>query len=160
MSNPENDQKFLEFPEKLEFIGVGDVSLKTAHLASLLVIVSGLLISIFDFPNGLLVLGFFLLIVLGFEIFMIRRARSPVIITLFLRQDPVKAMQGTLDLGEINKGTIDPDMEGENELGFRPDPKKPLLVWEFRSKEEKGIAAKRLLMYLQRDPGDDPSQAS
>ncbi len=146
-----NEARLSEYPESVEFIGIGNASLKTVHIASLLVVTSGLVITIVDFPNGLLLLGAFLIIVFGFETFMIRRSRKSVTITLYLREDPVEAMEGLHSIGAIRSGTIDTEMDEPNELGFRPATDRDLLVWTFESENEKEIVAKRLLMYLQRD---------
>ena len=42
-------------------------------------------------------------------------------------------------------------MDNPNELGFRPSPKRNLLVWEFQSEDDARIVAKRLLEYLPKE---------
>jgi|GEM_PF-1615541 hypothetical protein len=146
-----DEGRFEEFPETVDFVGVGNPSMKSVHLISAFVLGVGALITFLDFPSGLLLLAIFIVIVLGFEMLILRRSTRPVKITLHLRKDPVEASQGMFSLGPITMGAINTDMESPNELGFRPAPGKEIRVWTFRTKEEAQIVAKRLLQYLKRD---------
>jgi hypothetical protein len=43
-------------------------------------------------------------------------------------------------------------------LGYRPAPKKDLIVWTFDSENDKQIATKRLLEYLPKDAVADETE--
>lgn len=121
------------------------------HVISFAVMVAGVLIAVNDYPAGLLLLIIFLVIVFGFELWMMRRSVKVLRITLYLRHSPVQAAEGSYRIGEIATGVIDTNMDRPNELGFRPAPKHRLLVWTFDSNHDAEIVAKRLLEYLPRD---------
>jgi hypothetical protein len=142
-----------EFPDVVNFVGVGNPSMKSAHLISIFVVAVGLLIAAVDYPIGLIVLVIFILIALGFEVFISKWSTRPVKVSLHLRKNPVEASQGMFSLGPITQGTIEINMEDPRELGYRPAQGKELLVWKFETIEDARTVAKRLLMYLQRDAG-------
>lgn len=145
------DPRLLQYPETVQFTGVSETSLKSTHVTSLAVVVAGVLIAINDFPAGLLLLVVFLLIVFGFEAWMMKKSVKRLRITLYLREDPVQAVEGSYRIGEVATGAIDTNMEEPNELGFRPAPKRRQLVWTFDSKHDAEVVAKRLLEYLPRE---------
>ena len=145
------DPHLLQYPETVQFTGVVETSLKSTHITSLAVIAAGILIAFNDYPAGLLLLIAFLVIVLGFELWMMRKSVKSIRITLYLRENPVQALEGSYRVGEIATGAIDTQMDYPNEIGFRPAPKRRLLIWTFDSKQDAEIVAKRLLEYLPRD---------
>ncbi len=145
------DPRLLQYPETVQFTGVSESSLKSTHVTSLAVVVAGVLIAINDFPAGLLLLVVFLLIVFGFEAWMMKKSVKRLRITLYLREDPVQAVEGSYRIGEVATGAIDTNMEEPNELGFRPAPKRRQLVWTFDSKQDAEVVATRLLEYLPRE---------
>ncbi len=146
-----SDSSLSNYPETVQFTGVVFSSLKQVHISAFLIALVGVLVTIQNPFVGLPLLFAFLLLILGVEAWMIRKSRKQIRITLYLRENPVQALQGMERIGEISSGSIDPDMDEPNELGFRPAPKRSLIVWKFDSKEDKEIAAKRLLEYLPRD---------
>ena len=149
MSEEEKNSRFSEFPEVVNFEGVGRASLKQIHLIALSVVALGLLFAVLAPPGGYILLIIFILIAAGYDMVFIRKSQRPVRLSLHLRTDPVEAMYEERRMGEIKSGTIVIDMENPDELGFRPAPNKDLLVWKFDSEENAKIVAKRLLMYLQ-----------
>ncbi len=151
------DSHLLQYPETVEFSGVVQSSLKTVHISSLAVIAAGILIAINDYPAGLLLLVVFLLIVLAFELWMIKKSVKKLRITLYLRENPVQAFEGRYQVGEIATGTIETQMDNPNELGFRAAPKRRLLTWTFDSRREAETVAKRLLEYLPKEEHSKPS---
>lgn len=140
-----------QYPEAVQFTGVMETSLKPVHFSSILLIIVGILVAISLYPTGLLLLVAFLVIVLLYESWMIRKSEREIRISLLLREDPVGAMQGSDRVGEISTGSIETEMEDPNKLGFRPAPDRELIVWTFDSKEDAQTVAKRLLEYLPRD---------
>jgi hypothetical protein len=140
-----------EYPEKVEFSGVGYTSLLQVHISAALIVLVGVIVAIVASPQGLFLLLAFLVIVLVIEMWMFRRSRKELRLALYLRENPVDAYQGTYKVGSIDHGSIDPEMENRDELGYRPAPKKDLIVWTFDSESDKRIVAKRLLEYLPRD---------
>lgn len=149
VSEEEKNSRFSEFPEVVNFEGVGRASLKQIHLIALSVVALGLLFAVLAPPGGYILLIIFILIAAGYDMVFIRKSQRPVRLSLHLRTDPVEAMYEERRMGEIKSGTIVIDMENPDELGFRPAPNKDLLVWKFDSEENAKIVAKRLLMYLQ-----------
>jgi hypothetical protein len=147
----EEEETRSEYPEKVEFSGVGYAPLLQVHISAGLIVLVGVIVAIVAPPQGLFLLLAFLVFVLLIEMWMFRRSRKELRLTLYLREDPVVAYQGIYRVGSIEHGSIDPDMENPNELGYRPAPKKDLIVWKFDSASDKQIAAKRLLEYLPRD---------
>jgi hypothetical protein len=145
------DPHLLEYPESVQFTGVSETSLKSVHVISVFFLAAGFLIALNTYPAGILLLLVFLLIVLGFEFWMGKKSIKTLRITLYLREDPVQAVEGKFRIGEIATGAIDTRMENPNELGFRPSPKHRQRVWTFDSKNDAEIVAKRLLEYLPRD---------
>jgi hypothetical protein len=147
-----------EYPESVEFSGIGYTSLLQVHISAAMIILVGVIIAVVAPPQGFFLLLAFLVIVLLVETWMFRRSRKELRLTLRLREDPVEAFQGTYKVGSIDHGSIDPEMENPNELGYRPAPKKNLIVWTFDSENDKQIVAKRLLEYLPRDAIEDHSK--
>ncbi|MHB8565599.1 MAG: hypothetical protein ACYC7D_04065 [Nitrososphaerales archaeon] len=139
-----------KYPEVIEFTGVGRASLKQIHLIALSLVILGLIFAYYA-PQGFILLIIFIVIAAGYDMVFIRKSQKPVKISLYLRTNPVEASYGEKKIGEITTGTIQTDMENPNELGYRPTPKKDLMVWKFDSPEDARIVAKRLLEYLQRD---------
>ena len=150
----DSDSGLSQYPEAVQFTGVMKTSLKPVHFSSLLLITVGILVAISLYPTGLLLLIAFLVLVLLYESWMIRKSEREIRISLLLREDPVAAMQGSNRIGEISTGLVETEMEYPNELGFRPSPNRELIVWTFDSKEDAQLAAKRLLEYLPRDKGN------
>ncbi len=150
----DSDGGLSQYPEVVQFTGVMKTSLKPVHFSSLLLIIVGILVAISLYPTGLLLLIAFLVLVLLYESWMIRKSEREIRISLLLREDPVGAMQGLDRVGEISTGFIETGMEYPNELGFRPSSNRELIVWTFDSKEDAQLAAKRLLEYLPRDKGN------
>ena len=147
-----NSKEFrTEYPEKLEFSGIGYTSLLQVHISAALIVLVGVIIAVVAPPQGLFLLLAFLVFVLLVEMWMFRRSRKELRLTLYLRENPVEAFQGTYKVGTIDHGSIDPEMDNPNELGYRPAPKKDLIVWTFDSESDKQIVVKRLLEYLPRD---------
>ena len=146
-----SDESPSEYPEKVEFSGIGYTSLLQVHISATLIVLVGVIIAVVAPPQGLFLLLAFLVFVLLVEMWMFRRSRKELRLTLYLRENPVEAFQGTYKVGTIDHGSIDPEMDNPNELGYRPVPKKDLIVWTFDSESDKQIVAKRLLEYLSRD---------
>ncbi len=144
----------LEYPETVQFEGVVYSSLKQVHISAFLIILVGALVAYANPLVGFPLLIIFLILVMAIEAWMIRKSRKQLRLTLHLREDPVEATQGSYKVGAISTGSIDPDMDNPNELGFRPEPKRSLFTWTFDSVEDKEIVAKRLLEYLPRDSAD------
>jgi hypothetical protein len=142
---------FSEYPDFVEFQGIGNVSLKQIHLIALSVVALGVVFAILAPPGGYIALAVFILIAAGYDMIFLRKSQKPVSVTLYLRKDPVEATYQDKKIGQISKGSIVTDMDKPNELGFRPDPKRGLLVWEFQSEEDANIVAKRLLEYLPKE---------
>jgi hypothetical protein len=151
----DDDTNKFTYPEKVEFSGIGYTSLLQVHISAALIILVGVIVAIVDSPQGLFLLLAFLVIVFLIEIWMIRRSRKELRLTLYLRENPVEAYQGTFKVGSIDHGSIDPEMDSPSELGYRPSPKKDLIIWTFDSEQDKQIAAKRLLEYLPLDDATD-----
>ena len=150
-SEDEDTDSFSEFPETIHFSGVGYTPLLQVHISSALIILVGVIIAIVAPPAGFILLLIFLVFVLLIEAWMFRRSPKKLRLTLHLREKPVEAYQGNYKVGTIAHGSIAPDMENPNELGYRPAPKKDLIVWTFDSESDKQAVAKRLLEYLSRD---------
>ena len=144
------DPHFNTYPETVAFTGVGHASLKTIHVIAIALVALGFVFAALS-PGGYIILGIFILIAAGYDIVFIRKSEKPVRLTLHLRVDPVQATMEEKLIGEIVSGSIETNMENPNELGYRPEPKKGLLVWTFDSESDARIAAKRLLEYLPRD---------
>jgi hypothetical protein len=143
-----SEKDFSQFPESVQFVGVGSASLLQIHLIALSVIVLGIIFAILAPPGGYFALAAFIVIGTGYDIIFIRKSQRPVRITLFLRTDPVEASLGENRIGEIKSGTLVLEMDKENELGYRATPNRGLAIWTFDSPEDAKIAAKRLLQYL------------
>jgi len=139
---------FSEYPEVVEFQGVGNISMKQIHLIALSLVCLGVAFAILAPPGGYIALFLFILIAAGYDLIFLRKSLKPVNISLYLRNDPVEATFKDKKLGQIKSGTIVVDMDDPKELGFRPAPNGKLLVWEFRSEDEAKMVAKRLLEYL------------
>lgn len=142
------DKDLASYPESVTFKGVGNISLRQIHLIALSVVVLGVVFAILAPPGGYIALLIFIAIAAGYDLVFIRKSQKQVEITLYLRKDPVEASYEERMLGPINKGVLVTDMESPSELGFRPAPNRKLMVWEFESREEANIVAKRLLEYL------------
>jgi len=142
------------YPETVEFSGIGNASLLQVHISAALIILVGIIIAIEVSPAGLFLLLVFLVLVLLIEAWMFRRSTKKLRIRLYLRENPVEAFSGNYRVGVIDHGTIEPGMDNLNELGYRPAPKKDLIVWTFDSAEDKEIAQRRLLEYLPKDDDD------
>ena len=142
---------FSEYPEVVEFQGVGNISLKHIHLIALSLVCLGVAFAILAPPGGYIALFLFILIAAGYDMIFLRKSQNPVNISLYLRNDPVEATYKDKKLGQIKNGTIVTDMDDPRELGFRPAPNRKLLVWEFRSEDDARIVAKRLLEYLPKE---------
>ncbi len=143
---PGNDLS--EFPESVEFEGIGNVSLLQIHLIALAVVALGVVFAVLAPPGGYIALVIFIIVALLYDLFFLRRSQRPVRVTLFLRTDPVQACFGENKIGEIKSGTLVTDMENENELGYRATPNRQLSVWVFDTPKDAKIAARRLLEYL------------
>lgn len=140
-----------EYPETVEFSGIGYTPLLQVHISAALIILVGVIVAVVAPPAGLILLLVFLVFVLLIEAWMFRRSPKKLRLTLHLRQNPVEAFQGDYKVGSIEHGSIEPEMENPNQLGYRPAPKKDLIVWTFDSENDKRIVEKRLLEYLSRD---------
>jgi hypothetical protein len=149
--NKSDDAQHSEYPETVEFSGVGYTSLLQVHISAALIAVVGVILAIEAPPEGLFALIAFLIFILGIEMWMFRRSQKKLRLTLYLWRRPVEAYQGDYRIGRIDHGAIETDMENLNDLGYRPAPKKNLIVWSFDSEHEKQVVAKRLLEYLPRD---------
>jgi hypothetical protein len=139
---------FSEFPEFVEFEGVGNSSLLQIHLIALAVVGLGIVFAILAPPGGYLALVIFIILGMLYDLFFIRRSQRPVRIKLFLRTDPVQASFGESKIGEIKSGTLVTEMERANELGYRAAPSRQLSVWIFDTPDDAKTVARRLSMYL------------
>lgn len=142
---------FSEYPEVIDFEGVGYVSLKHIHLIALSLVILGVVFSILAPPGGYIALAVFILLAAGYDLFFLKRSQKPVTVSLYLRKDPVEATLGDKKLGEIKSGAIITDMDDPKVLGFRPTPSSKIVVWEFQTEEDAKIVSKRLLEYLQKE---------
>jgi hypothetical protein len=142
---------FSEYPEVIEFQGIGDISLKQIHLIALSVVGLGVVLAALAPPGGYIALGLFILLAAGYDMIFLRKSQNPVKISLYLRKDPVEATYQEKKLGQLTSGTIVTEMESPNELGYRASPSRRLSVWEFQSENDARIVAKRLLEYLQKE---------
>ncbi|MHB1867454.1 MAG: hypothetical protein ACYCPP_00740 [Nitrososphaerales archaeon] len=142
---------FSEYPEVVEFQGIGNISLKQIHLIALSLVCLGVAFAILAPPGGYIALFLFILLAAGYDMIFLRKSQNPVNISLHLRNDPVEATFKEKKLGQIKNGTIITDMDDPRELGFRPAPNRKFLVWEFRSEDDAKIVAKRLLEYLPKE---------
>lgn len=149
--NDDEDDSWAEYPETIEFSGIGYTPLLQVHISAFLIILVGVIIAVVVRPAGLILLLVFLVFVLLVEAWMFRRSPKKLRLTLHLRENPVEAFQGDYKVGSIDRGTVEPDMDNPNELGYRPTPKKELIVWTFDSENDKRIVEKRLLEYLSRE---------
>ena len=140
-----------DYPETVEFSGIGYTSLLWVHISAAMIVLVGVLIAIEVPSAGFFLLAAFLVIVLGIEMWMFRRSQKKLRLTLDLRKSPVEAYDGNYKVGSIDHGSIETEMDNPNDLGYRPAPKKNMIVWTFDSEREKQIAAKKLLEYLPRD---------
>ncbi len=139
---------FSEYPEVVEFQGIGNISLRQIHLITLSVVVLGVVFAILAPPGGYIALLFFILLAAGYDIVFLRKSQKPVRISLHLRKDPVEATYKDNKVGEIKNGTITTEMDKPNEIGYRPTPNAKLLIWDFKSEEDARVVAKRLLEYI------------
>jgi len=137
-----------QFPEMVEFEGVGNVSLLQIHLIALSVVVLGIVFAILAPPGGFIALIVFIGIAATYDIIFIRKSRNPVRIKLFLRTNPVQSSLGENKIGEIKSGTLVTDMDNESELGYRAAPNKKLSIWIFDNPDDAKTVAKRLSEYL------------
>jgi hypothetical protein len=137
-----------EFPEFVEFEGVGNSSLLQIHLIALAVVGLGIVFAILAPPGGYVALVIFIILGLLYDLFFIRRSQRPVRIKLFLRTDPVQASFGENKIGEIKSGTLVTEMERANELGYRAAPNRQLSVWIFDTPDNAKTTSRRLSMYL------------
>jgi len=142
---------FSEYPEVVEFQGIGNISMKQIHLIALSLVCLGVAFAILAPPGGYIALFLFILIAAGYDMIFLRKSQKPVNISLHLRNDPVEATFKEKKLGQIKNGTIVTDLDDPKELGFRPAPSRKMLVWEFRSEDDARIVAKRLLEYLPKE---------
>ncbi len=149
--NDDEADSWSEYPETIEFSGIGYTPLLQVHISAFLIILVGVIIAVVLRPAGLILLLVFLVFVLLVEAWMFRRSPKKLRLTLHLRENPVEAFQGDYKVGIIDHGTVEPDMDNPNELGYRPTPKKELIVWTFDSENDKRIVEKRLLEYLSRE---------
>jgi hypothetical protein len=150
-TDEQNSRNLSEYPETVEFEGVVYTSLKQVHISAFLIVIVGALVAYANPLIGFPLLIVFLVLVLGIEAWMIRKSRKQLRLTLHLREDPVEATQGSYRIGSIATGSIDPNMDSENELGFRPAPNRSMFTWTFDSVEDKRAATKRFLEYLPLD---------
>ncbi len=139
---------FSEFPEFVEFEGIGNSSLLHIHLIALAPVGLGIVFAILAPPGGYVALVIFIIIGLLYDLFFLRRSQRPVRVKLFLRTDPVQATFGESKIGEIKSGTLVTELESGNELGYRAAPNRQLSIWIFDSADDAKIAARRLSMYL------------
>ena len=142
---------FSEYPEVVEFQGVGNISMKQIHLIALSLVCLGVAFAILAPPGGYIALFLFILLAAGYDMIFLRKSLKPVNISLYLRNDPVEATFKDKKLGQIKNGTIVTDLDDPKELGFRPARSHKMLVWEFRSEVDARIVAKRLLEYLPKE---------
>jgi hypothetical protein len=142
------DRDLSQYPEEVEFQGIGNASLLQIHLIATSVIVLGIIFAILAPPGGYIALAFFIVLAAGYDIVFIRKSQKPVWIVLHLRTNPVEATFRGNKIGEIKTGHLVLDMDNPNELGYRIAPNKKLSVWTFESEEDATIVAKRLLEYL------------
>lgn len=152
--NKFGNEQYSDYPETVEFSGVGYTSLLQVHISAALIVAVGVILAIEAPPEGLFALILFLVFVLGVEMWMFRRSQKKLRLTLYLRRNPVEAYQGNYKVGKIDHGSIETDMDDPNALGYRPAPKKNLIIWSFDSERDKQIVARRLLDYLPRDGSD------
>ncbi len=146
---PERDLS--QYPEVIEFEGIGNVSLLQIHIIAGSVVVLGVVFAILAPPGGYVALALFIIIATVYDLVFIRKSQKPVRIKLFLRTDPVQAMLGEAKIGEIKSGTLVMNMEKDNELGYRAAPNRQISIWIFDSTEDAETVAKRLLEYLPRE---------
>lgn len=151
LAQDNGERRNSEYPETVEFSGIGLTSLLQVHISAILIVVVGVIIAVEAPPQGLLLLVVFLLLVLGIEMWMMHRSQKKLRLVLHLRENPVEAFQGDYKVGKIDHGSIEPEMDDPSDLGYRPAPKKRLIVWTFDSEKEKQVVAKRLLEYLPKD---------
>ncbi len=59
---------FSEYPEVVEFQGIGDVSLKQIHLIALSVVGLGVVFALLAPPGGYIALIFFILLAAGYDL--------------------------------------------------------------------------------------------
>lgn len=142
---------FSEYPEVVDFQGVGNISLKHIHLIALSLVILGIVFAILAPPGGYIALVIFILLAAGYDIFFLRRSQRPVTISLHLRKDPVEATHQNKKLGQIKSGILVIDMDNPKEIGFRPAPESKIVIWEFDSEEDARLVAKRLLEYLPKE---------
>lgn len=150
-NNESSSESFSEYPDVVEFSGIGFTSLLQVHISAALIVIVGVILAIDAPPEGLFALIAFLIFILGIEMWMFRRSQKKLRLALHLRENPVEAYQGDYKVGAIDHGTIETEMDNPNDLGYRPAPKKNLIVWTFDSEKDKQIVARRLLEYLPRD---------
>jgi hypothetical protein len=137
-----------QYPEEVEFEGVGNVSLFQIHLISLSLVGLGIVFAYLAPPGGYVALAVFIVIAAGYDLIFIRKSQRPVRLKLFLRTDPVEATLNGNKIGEIKSGSLVLEMDSSRELGYRAAPNKQLAVWVFDSPEDAEVTAKRLLEYL------------
>ncbi|MDG6999580.1 MAG: hypothetical protein JRN15_10740, partial [Nitrososphaerota archaeon] len=78
---------FSEYPEVVDFEGVGNNPLKHIHLIALSLVGLGVVFSILAPPGGYIALAIFILLSAGYDLFFLRRSQKPVTVTLYLRKD-------------------------------------------------------------------------
>lgn len=137
-----------QFPEVVEFEGVGNVSLLHIHLIALSLVGLGVVFAILAPPGGYVALVVFIAIATLYDIFFIRKSQKPVRVKLYLRTDPVEAAVGENKIGEIKSGSLILDMDHSNEIGYRAAPNRQVSVWTFDNPKDAKAAADRLLRYL------------
>jgi hypothetical protein len=137
-----------QYPEEVEFEGVGNTSLLQIHLISLSLVGLGIVFAYLAPPGGYVALVVFIAIAAGYDLIFIRKSQRPVRIKLFLRTNPVEATLNGNKIGEVKSGSLVLKMDSPRELGYRAAPNKQLSVWIFDSAQDAEITAKRLLEYL------------
>lgn len=145
------DLDLSEYPEVVEFQGVGNVSLLQIHLIASAVVILGIIFAILAPPGGYVALAFFIVLAAGYDLIFIRKSQKPVRISLHLRTDPVEATFRGNKIGEIKSGILVLDVDGPNELGYRSAPNRKVAIWTFDSEDDAKIVAKRLLEYLPKE---------
>ena len=139
------------YPEVVELRGTPNRNFWADHIISIIVIAAGVANAVINFPIGLLILVFFGIVTLIYELWVRKKAKKEYKVSLYLRMNPVQASSGSTPLGPLASGAIKTEMDDLKELGFRATPKSKIIVWKFGSDEDAKVVAKRLLEYLPRD---------
>ena len=137
-----------EYPEVVEFEGVGNISLLQIHLISLSLVALGVVFAYLAPPGGYIALAVFIVIATAYDLVFIRKSQKPVRVKLYLRSDPVQAALGENKIGEIKSGSLVLEMDRNNELGYRASPNRQLSIWTFDNPDDAKIVARRLMEYL------------